>query len=665
MKEERFEMIAKTLYGLEDVLAAELTALHADDVQVGRRMVSFKGDKAMLYKTNLHCRTALRILKPLAHFKATNADTVYTEVKNIEWDNYLSPNQTFAIDAVINSESFNHSKYVAYRTKDAIVDYFNEKLGQRPSVRLNNPDMYIHIHISHQDCTVSLDSSGESLHKRGYRLAQGEAPLNEVLAAGMILLTGWRGESNFIDPMCGSGTLLIEAAMIAMNIPPGLYRREYAFEQWRDFDRELFDEIYQDESGEREFNFKCYGSDISPKSIEMAEQNIRNAGLSRYIELKTLPFQQYAKAPLPGILVTNPPYGERISANDITNLYTMIGERLKHAFTGYQAWILSYKEECFDNIGLRPGRKIKLMNGSLDCEFRCYELFKGTNKEYKTAQRETKHDRQDAKSAMPERKREFQGEKPPFPARKREIKGEKSVLGERRREMQGERPALSERKRDFNGEKPPFSARKREIKGEKPVMGEKRRGMQSEKPALSERKRDFNGEKPPFPARKREIKGEKPVMGERRRGIQGEKPAFKADRGYKVTSPATEKRTEKSSMTRYRSQSASATDKQHEKTSVARRQSQFASTADKRSVKSSVTGHRSPSASIAGKRSTKPSATGYKSQSASTDGKQYSKPAIRTDRPNSKIQRPAGDPKSTRKAFVKKYQSPQDKGKKR
>jgi putative N6-adenine-specific DNA methylase len=385
MQENYFEMIAKTLYGLEDVLAEELTALHASNVKIGRRMVSFTGDKAMMYKANLHCRTALRVLKPLRHFKADHADTVYLEVKQVDWERYFTPEQTFAIDAVVNSESFNHSKYVAYRTKDAIVDYFNEKYGKRPSVRLNRPDMYIHIHISHNDCTVSLDSSGESLHKRGYRTEQGEAPLNEVLAAGMILKTGWRGESNFVDPMCGSGTLLIEAAMIALNIPPGLYRAAYAFERWPDFDNELFEEICKDESGEREFTFKCYGSDISPKGIDMADKNIQNAGLSRYIELKTIPFQKYSKAPTSGILVTNPPYGERITANDLSSLYTMIGERLKHVFAGYQAWILSYKEECFENIALRPNRKIKLMNGSLECEYRCYELFKGKNKDYKTA----------------------------------------------------------------------------------------------------------------------------------------------------------------------------------------------------------------------------------------------------------------------------------------
>lgn len=381
-------MVAKTLYGLEEILAGELLSLGANDVQTGRRMVSFTGNKELLYKANFHCRTALRILKPIYHFKAKDADMVYKEVMKVKWEDYISLDKTFAIDSVIYSDDFNHSKFVAYRTKDAIVDYFMEKFKKRPSVRVNNPDLYINIHISHNDCTLSIDSSGESLHKRGYRVDQTEAPLNEVLAAGMIMLTGWKGETNFVDPMCGSGTLLIEAAMIALNIAPGIHRKEFAFEKWNDFDQELFDRIYHDESEEREFKFKCYGSDISPAAIEIAEKNIRSAGLMKYVDLKAMPFQQYTEAPRPGILVMNPPYGERISSRDLLSLYAMIGERLKHVFTGYNAWILSYKDECFDKIGLRATDKIKLMNASLECEFRHYEIFEGKNKEYKKAQAE-------------------------------------------------------------------------------------------------------------------------------------------------------------------------------------------------------------------------------------------------------------------------------------
>jgi putative N6-adenine-specific DNA methylase len=378
-----FDMIAKTLYGLEDVLAKELIELGADNVQAGRRMVSFDGDQGLLYKANFHCRTALRILKPLVTFKANNPDEVYEQIKQLDWQAYLPGKKTFAVDTVVYSETFDHSKFVAYRAKDAIVDYFVERELPRPSVRINNPDLQFHLHISHNDCSLSLDSSGESLHKRGYRLEEGEAPLNEVLAAGMILKTGWEGESNFVDPMCGSGTLLIEAALVALNIAPGVFRQKYAFEKWDDFDADLFESISSDDSREKEFTFKCYGSDISPKAVASAAKNVKNAGLSKYIDLKVLPFQQMTENPGNGILITNPPYGERLHPRDLFALYSMIGERLKHVFTGYDAWIISSNMEGFEHIGLKPASSIPLMNGPLECEYRQYQLFAGTHKEYK------------------------------------------------------------------------------------------------------------------------------------------------------------------------------------------------------------------------------------------------------------------------------------------
>ena len=376
-------MVAKTLYGLENILASELVALGANHLQIGRRMVSFEGDKALMYKANFHCRTALRILKTITTFTAKGSDEVYEKIKQIPWEKYLTPKKTFAIDAVVHSEVFTHSKFVAYRTKDAIVDYFTEKGENRPSVRLSNPDLQLHIHISHRDCTIAIDSSGESLHKRGYRIEETEAPLNEVLAAGMIMKTGWNGGSHFVDPMCGSGTLLIEALLIARNVPPGIYRSKYAFEKWDDFDENLFQEISSDDSGERDFNFKAYGSDISDRAIAIASKNIKNAGLSKYIELEVKPFQKYEEAPQPGILITNPPYGERLNPQDLMALYNMMGERIKHIFTGYDAWILSSNREGFDNIGLKPSVKEKLINGSLDCEFRKYEIFSGKRKDFK------------------------------------------------------------------------------------------------------------------------------------------------------------------------------------------------------------------------------------------------------------------------------------------
>jgi putative N6-adenine-specific DNA methylase len=378
MIKKEFTMIAKTMAGLEDVLAEELIKLGANNLETGKRMVSFDGDLALLYKANIHCRTALRILRPVFEFKAKNTDEIYKKVKAMNWYEHLTEDSTFAIDAITFSDLFTHSKFVAYRVKDAIADYFMQKTGKRPSVDTKDPDLLVNFHVAHDKCTLSFDSSGESLHKRGYRVAQTEAPLNEVLAAGMILKTGWRGESDFVDPMCGSGTLLIEAAMIAMNVPPGIYRRSFAFEKWKNFNAGLFETLYNDDSGEREFKHKIYGSDISPEAIGIAAKNIKSAGLERHINLKVKPFEKYTQAPAEkGTLVTNPPYGERIKPEDLAGLYEMTGERLKHVFTGYSAWVLGYKKECLDRIGLKPSRKIQLVNGSLQCEFRGYDIFAG------------------------------------------------------------------------------------------------------------------------------------------------------------------------------------------------------------------------------------------------------------------------------------------------
>ncbi len=380
---EEFELIAKTFQGLEGVLAEELTALGANNIEIGIRMVSFTGDKELMYKANFCLRTAIRILKPIKHFTANTADEVYEAVKAIDWEQYLDTKKTFAIDSVVYSEEFRHSKFVAYRVKDAIADYFNEKYGERPSVRLNNPDLNLNIHIAQNRCTLSLDSSGESLHRRGYRQEAVEAPLNEVLAAGMILLTGWRGECDLIDPMCGSGTIPIEAALIARNIAPGIFRKEFAFEKWPDFDQQLFDSIYNDDSQEREFTHKIYGYDNNPKANTIATHNVKAAGLSKDITLKVQAFQQFEAPTEKSIIITNPPYGERISTDDLLGLYQMIGERLKHAFTGNDAWILSYREECFEQIGLKPSEKIPLFNGALECEFRKYQIFDGKYKEFR------------------------------------------------------------------------------------------------------------------------------------------------------------------------------------------------------------------------------------------------------------------------------------------
>ncbi|MBF1547153.1 MAG: methyltransferase, partial [Prevotella salivae] len=355
--EQEFELIAKTFMGLEPVLAQELTQLGANNVQTGRRMVSFTGDKEMMYRANFQLHTAIRILKPIAHFKARSAEDMYDEVKKIDWSKYIEKGKTFSVDSVVYSEEFRNSRFVTYKVKDAIVDQFREKTGIRPNISVSNPDIRLNIHIAEDKATLSLDSSGESLHRRGYRQESVEAPLIEVLAAGMILMSGWKGDSDFIDPMCGSGTILIEAALIARNISPGVFRKEFAFEKWPDYDQDLFDRIYNDDSQEKEFNHHIYGYDIDMKAVNTARLNVKAAGLSQLVTVEQQDFKNFKKPAEKSIIITNPPYGERISTPNLLGTYKMIGERLKHEFGGNEAWVLSYREECFDQIGLKPSIK--------------------------------------------------------------------------------------------------------------------------------------------------------------------------------------------------------------------------------------------------------------------------------------------------------------------
>ncbi len=392
---QKFEMVAKTLMGLEQVLAEELRALGAENIEPGRRMVSFWGDNEMLYKANLCCRTALRILKPFYKFEAHTPDQLYEMAKEYDWSTLLSLDKTFCIDTVAYSDDFTHSHFVTYRVKDAICDWFRDRFDdKRPGVRLADADIMINVHISGGNVTFSLDSSGESLHKRGYRVAQTEAPINEVLAAGIILMSGWRGEVPFVDPMCGSGTFLIEAALIAANINPGVYRKSFAFEQWPDFDRDLFDRLYNDDSQERPVTCPIVGADISQAALDIATRNVKSAGVGKYVTLERKPIAHWEDSPKPaGVLITNPPYGERISSADMEGLYSMIGNRLKFAFQGYHAWIIGYRDEYFIKIGLSPSQKIPVLNGQLECELREYIIFDGDKKSFLAGGGKLKADR--------------------------------------------------------------------------------------------------------------------------------------------------------------------------------------------------------------------------------------------------------------------------------
>ena len=387
-----FSMLAKTFKGLEEVLAQELIALGANEVQLERRAVSFRGDKALLYRANLCLRTALRILVPISSFKAKDTDALYNQLKKINWSAYMQSSTTFAIDATVYSETFRNSRFVTYRVKDAIADYWLEKENQRPSVSTREPDLLINIHIGNEQVTVSLDSSGESLHKRGYRVATTEAPISEVLAAGMVLMAGWNGQSDLYDPMCGSGTFLIEAALIARNIAPGVFRSAYAFEKWPDFDADLWSDIYNDDSYERDFTHKIYGSDASFYAIQQATKNIKAAGVQKDIELKQIRIEEIKSPytlPMEGtkggaspLVMLNPPYGERLHSNkEMEDLYAAIGSTLKHQFAGSTAWIISSNAAAMKCIGLKPSKKYHLLNGELDCQFNKYDLFAGKRNE--------------------------------------------------------------------------------------------------------------------------------------------------------------------------------------------------------------------------------------------------------------------------------------------
>jgi len=386
-------MLAKTFKGLEEVLAQELIELGANDVQLERRAVSFRGDKALLYRANFALRTALRILVPIKSDKLKAKgrkpeDQVYEIVKSIDWSKYMTVDNTFVIDATVYSELFHNSLFVTYRAKDAIADYWTEKTGKRPNVHAERPDIRINLHIGNDAVTISLDSSGESLHKRGYRVATTEAPISEVLAAGMLLMAGWHGQSDFFDPMCGSGTLLIEAALIARNIAPGVFRQSYAFEKWPDFDADLWNEIYNDDSREREFNHRIYGSDASFYAIQQATKNVKSAGVAKDIELKQIRMEEIKWANEKiykfenALVMLNPPYGERLKSNkEMEDLYSAIGSTLKHQFAGATAWIISSNTAAMKCIGLKPSKKMHLLNGELDCQFNKYDLFQGKRNE--------------------------------------------------------------------------------------------------------------------------------------------------------------------------------------------------------------------------------------------------------------------------------------------
>ena len=379
--DKKFELIAKTFFGLEEVLAEELKLLGATNIIKHNRAISFSGDKEVMYKSNYRLRTALRILKPIMKFNVRTSKSLYRIVREFKWEKLFQVHDTFAIDTVVSSNYFKHSKFVALKTKDAIADRFRSRFNERPSVDVDHPTIRIHVHIYEDQCTISLDSSGESLHKRGYRTVRTMAPLNEALAAGMIMLSDWDGNSEFIDPMCGSGTIPIEAALIALKIPPGYLGRSYGFQKWNDFDEILWEKIQSETSVINKLQFDIIGSDKSPQAIEVTSRNIKSAKLMKHIKIGLKYFDEQKPSSHNGILVMNPPYGERLKVEEIIELYEMIGDTLKREYSGFDAWILSANKPAMKHVGLKTSKRLTLYNGALECKYHKYSLYTGSKKQ--------------------------------------------------------------------------------------------------------------------------------------------------------------------------------------------------------------------------------------------------------------------------------------------
>lgn len=495
----KYQMVAKTFQGLEEVLRDELIELGAENIEIGKRMVQFEGDLALMYKANICCRTALRILKPIVKFTAANTDDLYDAVREIEWEKYMTADSTFSIDSTVTSTEFTHSKFVTYRVKDGIVDHFNDICGKRPSIRIHGADIQLNVHISDDRVTISLDSSGEPLSKRGYKVENTEAPINEVLAAGIIMLSGWKGECDFADPMCGSGTFLTEAALIAANINPGIYRDKFAFESWDDFDEELFEEIYNDDSGEKEFAYKIYGGDIDPEAVRIARRNVKNAKVDNMVEISCRSIEEWTDNAPEGVLVTNPPYGQRINPTNMTAqaLYRTIGSCLKQNFEGWNAWIIGLEEGFMKDIGLKPSVKYPLLNGALECTLNEYVMFSGSYNDFRSEGGVVKHDRKDADTPKVRRMSDKEWEDD---ARRFDGKSRKSAAHgnrqEKPRRFDDDKPRRfkDDRPRRFDDERP------RRFDNDKPRRfdDERPRRFDNDRPYRrdDDRPRNFDSDKP-------------------------------------------------------------------------------------------------------------------------------------------------------------------------
>ena len=494
-------------------------------VEVTENTVVVRGAMRDVMRLNLWLRTAHRVLVPLLRTTCRNIRDLYEAVVSIDWENHLEADGYFSVSSIVHNLTIRDTRIPSLYTKDAIADRFMEKIGKRPSVRLTNPDLYINIHVADRTCTISLDSSGESLHKRGYRVAQTAAPINEVLAAGMLLMADWNGQSDFIDPMCGSGTILVEAAMIAKGIAPGLYREKFAFQTWKDYDADMFDEIFQDDSREKEFDYTIYGSDILRSSIEIAEKNVTNAGLASYVKLTCIPFQELNIPEGDAMIMFNPPYGERIGGgDDLPTLYAEIGKKLKEDCTGKNAWIITVPNEATSQIRLSPSFKVALKNGDIDCEFRKYEMFSGRREDYVRDGKERRFKEREEREKEDKERRENREDNEFFhPMRRKYVDEDGKDLREsdrlaylrRRHEEQEARAEREKRWAEKKEYEQRLGERKKRFERDSEGDGEERR-----------ERRDFRGD------RRDGDRGERRggFRGERRDGDRDDKRSFRGER---------------------------------------------------------------------------------------------------------------------------------------
>jgi putative N6-adenine-specific DNA methylase len=374
-------ILAKTNYGLEELLEQEFIQLGFQDIQRHTRAISGKGNLELLYRLNYESRYALRVLVPLMEGDAGDQEQLYKLVQKVDWSQYITCDSLIAFDSSENQSSFNNTMFISMKAKDAVVDQMRTADGKRPTVSIENPDLLVNLHIFKNRCIISLDASGYSLHKRGYKAANVMAPLNEVLASAIIKLSGWDMQHSFVDGMTGSGTIAIEAALMARNYPAGYFSDGFAFQRWRNYDKNLWKRVVE-RANEKitDSDAKIFAVEMDTRAYEAARTNIEEAGLTDAIELVKADFFQFQHNQEKGVLLLNPPYGERLSLEDVQAFYKRIGDTLKNNYKGFEAHIITSNSDGLKSIGLKTSKKTILFNGGVECRLLKYELYDGTRK---------------------------------------------------------------------------------------------------------------------------------------------------------------------------------------------------------------------------------------------------------------------------------------------